>query len=575
MRKRKFSAATLASVALTALVSGCGQNLPEPGRLPTQSEALKATQERFNADGGAVAIKRIRVPASSLQPRAVRQGVSAALRARQIRVQFPGTDGTVADLVQALSAAGVQLAFSWSDPVVGTSSPTTSGAPVRPGAAPAAASVSSGGAGSGGDAVLKRRLPFPQYDGTLGGLLDTLKTGLGIVFWQEGNTIFLSDKNRFAIALPQNEDILKGVQESLRNLGATEIVMSVDAGKIVYSANPTLQDDIIAPFLKRTVRNLATVDLRVAVVSLTMNDKSAQGFDWSKFAAIVDQRQKGIAEALSVKDVSQAATNTTIGNNGTATNTVNSLANSNAPQSILPTTVVNQKGGVVDLTKTGLVLGTTQVGTLFGAQTVTSVSTAIAFLSTFGNTNVTQNVELRTLSGRQVKIRSGDEIPYVKGIGIGTLGSAGTAAANGTAGGSSNSNTLGTAQTETVKTGLTVEMVPRFDSDAELVTTDLKMELKSLVEFVKLDAGNQLGSLTQPRTQDQELSNIVRMRAGQTAVIGGIQYDQEQFDGNEPTFLRDKMRARSQSAGYRAQNVTRNALFIILQPTVTTYEPVE
>lgn len=574
MRKRKFSAATLASVALTAIVSGCGQNLPEPGRLPSQSEALKATQERFAADGGGIAVKRVRVPASSLQPRAVRQGVSAALRARQIRVQFPGTDGTVADLVQALSAAGVQLAFSWSDPVVGGGSPTP-GAPVRPGAAPVAAAVSSGGAGSGGDAVLKRRLPFPQYDGTLGGLLDTLKTGLGIVFWQEGNTIFLSDKNRFAIALPQNEDILKGVQESLRSLGATEIVMSVDAGKIVYSANPTLQDDIIAPFLKRTVRNLATVDLQVAVVSLTMNDKSAQGFDWSKFAAIVDQRQKGISEALSIKDISQTATNTTIGNNGTAANTVNSLANSATQSSILPSTVLSQKGGVVDLTKNGLVLGSTQVGTLFGAQTVTSVSTAIAFLSTFGNTNVTQNVELRTLSGRQVKIRSGDEIPYVKGIGIGTLGSSGTAAANGTNGGTSNSNTLGTAQTETVKTGLTVEMVPRFDSDAELVTTDLKMELKSLVEFVKLDAGNQLGSLTQPRTQDQELSNIVRMRAGQTAVIGGIQYDQEQFDGNEPTFMRDKMRARSQSAGYRAQNVTRNALFIILRPTVTTYEPVE
>ncbi len=217
MRKRRFSAATLASVALTALVAGCGQNLPEPGRLPTQSEALKATQERFNADGGAVAIRRIRVPASSLQPRAVRQGVSAALRARQIRVQFPGTDGTVADLVQALSAAGVQLAFSWSDPVVGSSPSASSSAPVRPGASPAA-SAASRGAGSGGDAVLKRRLPFPQYDGTLGGLLDTLKTGLGIVFWQEGNTIFLSDKNRFAIALPQNEDILKGVQESLRNL---------------------------------------------------------------------------------------------------------------------------------------------------------------------------------------------------------------------------------------------------------------------------------------------------------------------------------------------------------------------
>ncbi len=200
-------------------------------------------------------------------------------------------------------------------------------------------------------------------------------------------------------------------------------------------------------------------------------------------------------------------------------------------------------------------------------KTAFTVAGAIDWLSTFGNTNVTQNVELRTLSGKQVKIRSGQEIPYVKGVGVNSTGSYAANNASSGAGG-----TLGSTQTDKVKTGLTVEMVPRFDADAELVTCDIKMELKSVLEFVQLSAGNQIGTLTQPRTQEQELNDIVRLRAGQTAVIGGIQYDQEQYDGNEPTFLRDQMAGQSGSFGRRAQDVQRNALFIILRPVVTVYD---
>lgn len=537
---------------------------------------MKATKERFYQDGGIVPINRVRVKASSMQAKSMRQGISPALRARQIKVQFPGTDGTLGDLVQTLSAAGIQVAFSWGDRGGGTNAPVAPGAAPRPGAAPGVV----GGSGStNGDEVLRKRLPFPQYEGTLGGLLDALKTGLGLVFWQEGNTIFLSDKNRFAIALPQNEDILKNISESLRSLGATDVVSSLDAGKIVYSANPAIQDDLISPFLKRTVKNLATIDLQVAVVSLAMNDKSGQGFDWSKFGAIIDQRSAAVTQANSVGTQTTATasnTATTVGSSLASAGTgVGSVGQTAQQTTLLPTNLINQKGGVFDLTKDGIILGTTGVGKAFGVSTVSSISTAIAFLSTFGNTNVTQNVELRTLSGRQVKIRSGDEIPYVKGIGVGNLGSSAVQNSNLSGSGASSNSQLGTAQTDTVKTGLTVEMVPRFDSDSELVTTELKMELKSVVEFIQLDAGNQLGKLTQPRTQDQELSNIVRLRAGQTVVIGGIQYDQEQFDGNEPTFMRDRMRQTSQSAGLRSQTVNRNALFIILRPVVTTYEPVE
>ena len=202
-------------------------------------------------------------------------------------------------------------------------------------------------------------------------------------------------------------------------------------------------------------------------------------------------------------------------------------------------------------------------------RTAFTVAGAIDWLSTFGNTNVTQNVELRTLSGKQVKFRSGQEIPYVKGVGVSNTGS--YAANNSTAGGLGGS--LGSTQTDKVKTGLTVELTPRFDSDAELITCEVKMELKSVLEFVQLSAGNQIGTLTQPRTQEQEINDIVRLRAGQTAVIGGLQYDQEQYDGNEPTALRESLTASGSSFGRRAQDVQRNALFIIMRPVVTLYEP--
>lgn len=478
----------LTSFAALALAGCSSTGLPPSSRLPLMQDAVAASSERFAQDGGAAGITRVQVPGSGGGVVSNRNPVPASLRSRPIRVEFMTQTATMGDLVDALSGSDVQIAFRWSR--------------------------------TEGQTVLAKSLPFTRFNGTLGGLLDALRTGMGIVAWQEGDLVFLSDADQYSVSVPQDQEILDAVAKSLTELGATDVVKSIDGGKIVYTAAPAIQDEVLRPFLDRTVRNLSTINLQVAIVSLALTDKSSQGFDWSKFSAMIDAR----------------------------------------PSEITATTISNTKestvGGFFDLASGGVALGTTNLGTVFGVAAVTSVTTAIDFLSTFGNTNVTQNVDLRTLSGKSVTIRSGQSIPYVKGV-------------NATA---SDGNVTGSAVTETVDTGLTVGMTPRFDSATGLVTVNVDLDLTSVLEFVDLSAGNQLGSLSQPRIQEQQLTDIVQMRAGQTVVIGGLQYDQESYNGNEPTLLRDHARQNSTAFGTRTMDVNRNSIFVILRPTVTIYE---
>ena len=581
------------------LLAGCaGGNLPEPGRMPKEMDVVKSTDDHFHQDTGDVAVRRIITPGSGFKDGTVHPKVAEELRRRPLSIQFNTSDSTLGDLITALSANDIQFAFGF-DGKVGASTGAGAGAPAGrpqsfpaassapnspPGTKPTAASSSSAASAAsasavGGSDMSRRRLPFTSYKGTVGGLLNVLRQGMGIVSWQEDGLIYLSDTDQYAVTLPQNEDIMKAISATLKDLGANDIVSSVDGGRIIYSAVPGVHDRAIGPFLQRAARNLATIDIQVAVVNLALNDKSGQGFDWSSLSGAVDQRASAIsaanqsaAAATAASTAASTSTTGAAGTLGTAGSTLGSSA-STAPASIIPQTGIGQKGGVLDMTSANLLLGTTSLGKVFGVQTVTSVAGAINWLSTFGNTNITQQVDVRTLSGKEVKLSSGEEIPYVTGVGVGTLGSGATANSNVANSGNSSGSTLGTAQTDKVKVGLDVTMTPRFESEGELVTIEFKMKLASLIEMVQLNAGNQLGTLTQPHTADQELNDLIRVRAGQTVVIGGLQKDSENFTGNEPTALRDWLHDSNQSVGSRKQDVTRSALFIILRPTVTVFEP--
>jgi hypothetical protein len=91
-----------------------------------------------------------------------------------------------------------------------------------------------------------------------------------------------------------------------------------------------------------------------------------------------------------------------------------------------------------------------------------------------------------------------------------------------------------------------------------------KLELTELIEFVQLNAGNQLGSFTQPRTREQKLDDIVRIPVGETVVLGGLRRQLSSENRTGPF--------SAYSIGSRARNHEVQTTFVLLRPSVTVYE---
>jgi type II secretory pathway component GspD/PulD (secretin) len=172
------------------------------------------------------------------------------------------------------------------------------------------------------------------------------------------------------------------------------------------------------------------------------------------------------------------------------------------------------------------------------------------FLQTYGDTKTTQNVLLKTVSGNKVSFKSLTQIPYVSEIGVTTSTS------------SNNNTALGSTQTDKADDGIEVDMTPRFDASANTVTIDMKLSIKAVLAFNQLSAGNQLGTLTQPTTADRSFTDILRMRPGQTVVVGGLQYDSVTNDHNSPLFLQDT------KAEHQALTISRQSMFIVVRSNV-------
>lgn len=178
-----------------------------------------------------------------------------------------------------------------------------------------------------------------------------------------------------------------------------------------------------------------------------------------------------------------------------------------------------------------------------------SVGAAIRALSKYGSARTDQDVMLSTLVGAPVKIDSGNEIPYVSDIGAV----------------SSDGAVTGSATTSTVRSGLSVELVPYFDKKSGLVTTNIKVDLSSLVGFRELSAGTSLGTLSQPEIQELKFENITRVLPGEVIVLGGIAYDQVNDNLTSLPFV-EKL-----PIGSKSMNTNRHAMFIILRPTITLF----
>lgn len=396
---------------------------------------------------------------------------------------------------------------------------------------------------AGMEEALAAELPFSTYKGSLGSLLDILRRASSVISLQRGTHIYLGTLARYSVDLPQDNGIMDAIAAEIGQLGGTEVVKSVTSGQLIYQAPPDIHDHLINPYLNRVSDNLAMVTMQVAVVSLAINDSTSQGFDWNAFRIKMDSRNNGSG----ISDVT--------GTTGTGTGTETGTDTTTGTDTSTSVPAISEIGDLIDATSSAVSIGRTASGTLFGRAATMTIGSALNFLSTFGETEITQNVELRTIAGQPVTLRSGQEVPYVSGVSNTTTGDA----------------TVGSAQTETIETGLTVDLEPYYDSGTSLVTLKMDLEQRQILQFVELSAGNEVGTITQPLTQDQNLTDLIRLPVGQTVVVGGLQNENSSTTGNEPAFLRSALPEKAQF-GNRTRNVSRTAFFIVIRPTVTVFE---
>jgi hypothetical protein len=177
----------------------------------------------------------------------------------------------------------------------------------------------------------------------------------------------------------------------------------------------------------------------------------------------------------------------------------------------------------------------------------------VDFLNDYGVTETKQNVMLKTVTGNPVKLKSVTQIPYVSTVSVGTTGS----------NSSGNTSLLGGAKTSTANDGITLEMTPSFDAYSNTVTVKMDLSIQAVVGFNNLSAGNQLGSLSQPTTAERSFNDIIRVRPGQTVVVGGLTYDSIGDSRSAPSFMMDT------KAEHKTLAVNRLTMFIVVRPTIT------
>lgn len=499
---------TIISTIIASILglSGCtGLSIPQDTDL-REKELLQPAIDKFESSEPAI-IKRKTKPIKVIQPTDIPQEILN----KKIEISLSG-EAKIADLPNLLEEFGIYL--------VATE-----------------------------DVDLDKTIYLNNFKGTVEDLFQIIGSINNLSFnYQRNNIISIDLTSDYVIDIPQNADIISEMETAITPLGAQDIQSSIVGGTIMYKAT-YLANQKIEKYVTRFSKNASVIGLQVAVMTVQLDKDSEKGFDWSKLNASI-----GNSNILkSATDTSTGTTGGVTGGTGTGTGTAADTAAADALKgSTYGTSLKN-------LQTLGAFTGT--ASTLRALNGTFDITAVINYLSTYGQTKTNQSVSMKTLSGKEVTLKSVQTIPYVSGINN-TSGYGGSS--NGSSNGYGGGVSSGT-ETDEIEIGLTLDMTPYYDSDSGIVTVELELELSSLIAFIELSAGNQIGKLTQPQTQEQNFTNFMKLKAGESSIIGGVTYEQVSDNRNSISYL-ETSKIASQN-----QKVSKNAVFIMLRPTVTMF----
>lgn len=505
MIKPRFTKGLLAAAAASVLLSGCS-SLDLGRNLPSQKALVAQATDNWAASP-AVTYAPGRTGIKVSAPNAI----PAALRKKEVDLSMV-TSATFGDLAALLKQMGVSLI-------------------VNPGAGSAAAprpaknaKKRAPAANAGGD-WRKRPVGVLGYKGTLGGLIDAIADihDMSVEYFP-GGALVLGGAKPYAISLPQDQELVEAMEKELAALGATDVKGSPGAGVISYRATPAVQR-LVGPVLDRLARNAAVIGMQLSIVTVSLDDSVKTGIDWAKVSAFAGDMALVGATPAAFAQAADAA----------------------FPPS-------SYDGAI-----SRMVANTTGTGASFSENTAQlqikrsrfSLSGFVQMLSNFGDAKTTQNLSLRTLSSLPVEFSSGEKIRYVSGVETQTT---------------TNSQVVDKTQHQKLSTeeiGLSVKIIPGYDADAKLVTARLEFSLTNLIGWSEFKTATE--TITAPNTQEQKFSNVIRVPAGKTVVLGGLTYESL---SNKQTSLPGLERSQLNS---KTSDRRRNAMLIVLRPTVTLY----
>ncbi len=370
-----------------------------------------------------------------------------------------------------------------------------------------------------------RQMPIVMIDfnGKLGHLLDAFEAAYGINFsYHAGDIVTVEKLTPYQLRIPQDDVIAKQIQTDLKSMGAEDVSYSVNAATVFYKASKANHQKITT-YLDRLTINTSLVSMQVAIITVQVNRARSEGIDWSQFGLSIGN---GIADS----------TTTSSDDSSDSSDTVSAVAAT--------------LGSSIQDIKTNATISGHSSSFEIGNGDFT-LSNVIDFLSTYGKAETSQSLIMKTLSGREVMMSVGDKVPYIDEL-------------NNTTDNDSDSDSSSVSVTY-LDLGTKLNLKPWYDAKSQLVTIDFGLEISSLTKWVELNAGNSLGMVSQPQTREQKFSDVIKIIAGESVIIGGISFDEYSDDRNSPSFAEDS------DIAHQKLNYSKNSTFIMIRPTVTIF----
>jgi type IV pilus secretin PilQ/predicted competence protein len=181
----------------------------------------------------------------------------------------------------------------------------------------------------------------------------------------------------------------------------------------------------------------------------------------------------------------------------------------------------------------------------FGTIDATGLKAVLEVLKSDGGTNLIANPEITTLNNREARINIGDTVP----IPIFTTNlETGVSAVTGF---------------EEVETGTILSVIPQVNNDGESVTMTVKPEISEIIGFK--------GQFDErPITASRRAETTVRLRDGETLVIGGLVNEKSDESITKIPILGD-VPLLGWFFKYRSKNRTKRSLYVFVTPRITTH----